>query len=80
MSFKPFILALVAATTLAACETQPGQPAMLESQSGRAVVGALAGAAIADNQDENALVGAALGATAGALTCGLPGLAPCRGY
>ncbi len=80
MRITPLLIAAVLATgALSACAPQPGQPGMLESQSGRAVVGALAGAAIADNQDENALVGAALGAGAGALTCGIPGFAPCSG-
>lgn len=80
MRITPILLsALLAAGALSACAPYPGQPAMLDTQSGRAVVGALAGAAIADNQDENALAGAAIGAAAGALTCGIPGLPPCQG-
>jgi hypothetical protein len=80
MSFRPLLIAAILASgALSACAPQPGQPGMFETQSGRAVVGALAGAAIADNQDENALAGAALGAAAGALTCGIPGLPPCEG-
>ncbi|MCZ8084449.1 MAG: hypothetical protein RSE12_08050 [Fuscovulum sp.] len=46
----------------------------------RGLGGAVAGAAIADAMDENMVAGAALGALAGAASCGLPGLPPCRRY
>ena len=75
---KSILLSMLLATgALSACVSQPGQPGMLETQSGRAVAGAVAGALIADNQDENMLAGAAIGAAGGALTCGIPGLPRC---
>lgn len=80
MRISPLLLSsLLMAGALSACAPQPGQPGMLQTQSGRALAGAVAGAAIADNQDENLAAGAALGALAGAITCGLPGLPPCEG-
>ena len=56
------------------------QPATnpLQTQGGRAVAGAVLGAAIADATDENMVAGAALGALAGGASCGVPGLPPCR--
>ena len=69
----------LAAGALSACTTQPGQPAFLDSQSGRAITGAVVGAGIADATDESLVLGAALGAGAGALTCGVPGLPACTG-
>lgn len=56
-----------------------GQPAAgpLQTQSGRAVTGAIVGAAIADATDENMVAGAALGALAGGASCGVPGLPAC---
>ncbi|MEH7827067.1 hypothetical protein [Gemmobacter denitrificans] len=56
-------------------QPQPANP--LQTQSGRAVAGALVGAAIADATDENMVAGAALGALAGGASCGVPGLPPC---
>jgi hypothetical protein len=45
----------------------------------RGGAGALAGALIADATDQNMVAGAALGALAGAATCGVNlGLPPCR--
>ncbi len=73
------ISALLVSGALSACAPAPGQPAMLQTQSGRAVVGALAGAAIADNRDENAIAGAAIGAALGGISCGIPGLPACQG-
>ncbi|WP_126976977.1 hypothetical protein [Frigidibacter oleivorans] len=52
------ILALVGMSALAGC---------LETDGGRALTGAAAGAIIADATDNNALTGAAIGAGAGAL-------------
>ena len=75
---KSILISMLLATgALSACVSQPGQPTMVQTQSGRAVIGALAGAAIADNQDENILAGAAIGAAGGALTCGIPGINGC---
>ncbi|MBL8563181.1 MAG: hypothetical protein JNN06_12970 [Gemmobacter sp.] len=56
------------------------QPAAnpLQTQGGRAVAGAVVGAAIADATDENMVAGAALGALAGGASCGVPGLPACR--
>ncbi|MFC3060211.1 hypothetical protein [Paenirhodobacter populi] len=53
------ILALAAATAVAGCE----------SQGGRALTGAGAGAIIADATDQNIVAGAALGALAGGASC-----------
>lgn len=75
----PLLLLALAGGALSACTTQPGQPAFLDSQSGRAITGAVVGAGIADATDNNIAVGAALGAGAGALTCGVPGLPACTG-
>ena len=50
----------------------------LQTQGGRAVAGAVVGAAIADATDENMVAGAALGALAGGASCGVPGLPACR--
>ncbi|GHC49581.1 hypothetical protein [Neogemmobacter tilapiae] len=69
---------LLASGALSACVSQPGQPGMLETQTGRALVGAGIGAVIADNQDENMLAGAAAGGMAGALSCAVPGINGCR--
>lgn len=57
-----------------------GQPAggMLQTQSGRAVAGAVVGAAAADAFDENMVAGAALGALAGGASCNVPGAYNCR--
>ena len=56
------------------------QPASnpLQTQGGRAIAGAVVGAAIADATDENMVAGAALGALAGGASCGVPGLPACR--
>ena len=50
-----------------------GQPGMLQTQGGRAVAGALVGAAAADAFDENMVAGAALGALAGGASCNVAG-------
>ncbi|WP_309664402.1 hypothetical protein [Tabrizicola sp.] len=51
----------------------------LQDPTSRGVAGAVAGAAVADALDENMVAGAALGALAGAATCGIElGLPPCR--
>ncbi|HEY0213634.1 MAG TPA: hypothetical protein VGC40_08625 [Paenirhodobacter sp.] len=55
------LLALVAVTAVAGCE----------SQGGRALAGAGAGAVIADATDQNIVAGAALGALAGGASCNL---------
>lgn len=73
------LLAIAALSTAVAGCTQGGygQPGMLNTQGGRAVTGAVIGAAAADAMDENALTGAALGALAGGASCGVPGLPAC---
>ncbi|MGD9918547.1 MAG: hypothetical protein AB7U46_11035 [Paenirhodobacter sp.] len=58
MRKTPIILALLAASALAGCMETDGQ---------RALVGAAAGAAIADATDNNVMAGAAIGAAGGAL-------------
>jgi hypothetical protein len=68
---KYLVIFALATTTLAGCMSTPTE---------RGMAGALAGAAIADATDENMVAGAALGALAGAASCGLPGLPPCRRY
>lgn len=51
----------------------------LQDPASRGMAGAVAGAAVADALDENMVAGAALGALAGAATCGIElGLPPCR--
>lgn len=65
---KHILLAAVLATTLAGCMATPQE---------RGLAGAVVGAAIADATDENMVAGAALGALAGAASCGVPGLPPC---
>ncbi len=45
----------------------------------RAGAGALAGAAISNATGGNVLAGGLIGAAAGAVSCGVPGLPPCRG-
>lgn len=76
---KHLIVLAILGSALSACAPAPGQPGFLQTQSGRAIAGGLAGAAIADAADENALTGAAAGALVGAVTCGIPGLPPCEG-
>jgi osmotically inducible lipoprotein OsmB len=64
------LLAVLAALPLAGCMADPAS---------RGIGGAVAGAAIADALDENLIAGAALGALAGAATCGIEiGLPPCE--
>lgn len=69
MRFQSLLLAAVAAVTLAGC---------MQTPQDRALAGAVAGALIADATDENMVAGGALGALAGAASCGIPGLPPCR--
>ncbi|WP_139201553.1 hypothetical protein [Gemmobacter aquatilis] len=73
------LLAIAAFSTVVAGCTQSGygQPGMLNTQGGRAVTGAVIGAAAADAMDENALAGAAIGGLVGGASCGLPGLPAC---
>lgn len=53
--------------------------ACMQDPASRGVAGAAAGALVADALDENMVAGAALGALAGAATCGIElGLPPCR--
>lgn len=68
---KYIVLLALATTTLAGCMATPTE---------RGLGGAVAGAAIADAMDENMVAGAALGALAGAASCGVPGLPPCQRY
>jgi osmotically inducible lipoprotein OsmB len=63
-----FILGLMA-VALAGCMQTPTE---------RAAIGALAGAAIADNQDESLIGGAALGGLVGVASCGVGLLPPCE--
>ncbi len=66
---KSLILFALLTAPLAGCMQDPAS---------RGVAGAVAGAAIADALDENLIAGAALGALAGAATCGIElGLPPC---
>lgn len=58
MRNSKFILAAICLSALAGC---------MQTDGGRAMVGAGAGALIADATDNNVLTGAALGAGAGAL-------------
>lgn len=67
--FKSTLTLGLAALALAGCMQTPTE---------RAAIGALAGAAIADNQDESMVGGAALGGLAGIASCGIPGLPPCQ--
>lgn len=71
MRKSPFLLALLVATGLAGCMQTPTE---------RGIAGAVVGAGIADATDSNMVAGAALGALAGAATCGVPGLPPCQSY
>jgi hypothetical protein len=59
----------LAALALAGCMQTPTE---------RAAIGALAGAAIADDQDQSVIGGAALGGLAGIASCGIAGLPPCQ--
>lgn len=66
---KQLILAALLATGLAGCMATPQE---------RGLAGAVVGAAVADATDSNMVAGAALGALAGAATCGVQvGLPPC---
>lgn len=65
---KNLLLAVLLATGLSGCLATPQE---------RGVAGAVVGAAIADATDENLVAGAALGALAGAASCGVPGLPAC---
>lgn len=67
----------IAAATAGCTQSGYGQPGMLQTQQGRAVAGAVIGAAAADIMDENVVAGGALGALAGGASCGVPGLPAC---
>ena len=54
---------------LAGCLSTPGE---------RAVAGGLTGALLSNATGGNVVVGTALGAAAGAVSCGVPGLPRCR--
>ncbi|MDT8855291.1 hypothetical protein RNZ50_09740 [Paracoccaceae bacterium Fryx2] len=49
----------------------------MQTPTERAMVGGLAGVALADATDNNIVAGGALGALAGAASCGVPGLPAC---
>lgn len=67
---KPILLAAaLSVMALAGCETGPAE---------RTVGGALAGAVIADATGGSKTRGALIGAVAGGVSCGIPGLPPCR--
>lgn len=68
MYSKNLILAALLATGLAGCMATPQE---------RGLAGAVVGAAIADATDQNMVAGAALGALAGAASCGVPGMPAC---
>ncbi|MDR0809353.1 MAG: hypothetical protein LBE86_09575 [Gemmobacter sp.] len=76
MRIQSLVLVVALAAAVAGC-TQPGSPGPLQTQGGRAVAGAVVGAAIADATDRNMVAGAALGALAGGASCGVPGLPAC---
>ena len=66
---KTIILLALLTTSLAGCMQDPAS---------RGITGAVAGAALADLTDNNALTGALIGGLAGAATCGVNvGLPPC---
>jgi len=78
MRIQLLLAAVAMAGTVAGCtQSGYGQPGVLQTQGGRAVTGAVIGAAIADATDENMVAGASLGALAGGASCGLPGLPRC---
>lgn len=63
-------LSLLAAGALAGCTDAYGNGGSItSSQTGRAALGAGAGAIIADATDQNIVAGAALGALAGGASC-----------
>lgn len=67
---KTLVIFTLLAMPLAGCMQDPAS---------RGVAGAAAGALVADALDENMVAGAALGALAGAATCGIElGLPPCQ--
>ena len=67
---KTIILLALLSTPLAGCMQDPAT---------RGITGAVAGAALADLTDNNALTGALIGGLAGAATCGVNvGLPPCN--
>jgi osmotically inducible lipoprotein OsmB len=66
---KSLLLVALLTLPLAGCMQDPAS---------RGIGGAVAGAAVADMLDQNIVAGAALGALAGAATCGVDlGLPPC---
>ena len=66
---KTIILLALLTTSLAGCMQDPAS---------RGITGAVAGAALSDLTDNNALTGALIGGLAGAATCGVNvGLPPC---
>lgn len=78
MRLSSLFLAMGLAAVVAGCtQSGYGQPNALQTQGGRALTGAVLGAAVADATDENMVAGAALGALAGGASCGLAGLPPC---
>ncbi|MGL4279957.1 MAG: hypothetical protein ACRCS0_06300 [Albidovulum sp.] len=80
MRLSTLTLFAALAVTTAGCVQSGGygQPGTLQTQGGRAVAGALVGAAAADAFDENMVAGAALGALAGGASCNIPGPAGCQ--
>lgn len=82
MRITSLVLVAGLAAAVSGCTQSTGggygqSPGVLETQGGRAVAGAVVGAAIADATDENMVAGAALGALAGGASCGVPGLPAC---
>ncbi len=83
MRLSTFTLLAALAVATAGCVQSGGgygygqSAGPLQTQGGRAVTGAIVGAAIADATDENMVAGAALGALAGGASCGVPGLPAC---
>ena len=66
---KTIALLLLVATPLAGCMQDPAS---------RGLAGAVAGLAVADNQDTNMLGGALIGGLAGVASCSLPGQMGCE--
>ncbi|WP_339109336.1 hypothetical protein [Thioclava sp. GXIMD4216] len=66
MRKSALLIAILGATALAGCQNS-GNGNFLSTDGGRALVGAGAGALVADATDNNVLAGAAIGAGAGAL-------------
>ena len=72
MRKSPIILAILLAMSVAGCQGYQ------TSGAERTVGGAVAGALIADATGGSKTTGALIGAVAGGVSCGIPGLPRCR--